>query len=59
MNSIDIEGWHNLELEIYGGNSTVINNLRVEHAVFTSTPDCNPSIAFIDGDVVMNGTNII
>jgi hypothetical protein len=58
MNSINIEGWRNLELEIYGGNSTVINNLRVEHAVFTSTPDCNPSIAFLDGDVVMNGTNI-
>ena len=55
MNSIDIEGWYNEELQIYGGGGTVINNLRVEHAVFNG---CNPAIAFFDGDVTLNGTNI-
>ena len=55
MNSIDIEGWYNSEMQIYGGAGTVINNLRVEHAVFTG---CNPAIAFLDGDVTLNGTVI-
>jgi hypothetical protein len=57
INSLDIEGWNSPsnELEIYGGNSTVINNLRVEHAAFTG---CNPSIGFFDGDVALNGTSI-
>jgi hypothetical protein len=57
INSLDIEGWNSpsSEIEIYGGNATVINNLRVEHAAYTG---CNPTIGFFDGDVVLNGTNI-
>jgi hypothetical protein len=57
INSLDIEGWNatSAEVEIYGGAATVINNLRVEHAMFTG---CNPTIAFFDADVVLNGTSI-
>lgn len=57
INSLDIEGWNSAssELEIYGGNATVINNLRIEHAAYTG---CNPTIGFFDGDVVLNGTSI-
>jgi hypothetical protein len=57
INSLDIEGWNaaSAEVEIYGGAGTVINNLRVEHAVFN---ECNPTIAFFDADVVLNGTSI-
>jgi hypothetical protein len=55
MNSIDIEGWDNEEIQIEGGNSVIINDLRVEHAVFNG---CNPSIGFFDGDVILNSTSI-
>ncbi len=57
INSLDIEGWNSpvAEVMIYGGAGTVINNLRVEHAMFTG---CNPTIAFLDADVILNGASI-